>query len=112
MKATEFRILGPELGEPDSYIDAVVDGIDGDGTIYFAEVNGKRKWSLSSERISTLMESNFMLESSNVVKHKLWERLDKLTADLKKGRVTSNFAVDSVADAQRALFQAAFEETR
>lgn len=112
MKANEFRILGDEVNEDESYLDVVVDGIGDDGSIYFADVNSGREWKISSERVSELISDDLLLEASEVSQHKLWGRLDKLTKDLVEGRVTDNFAVSAVKDAQRSLFRAAFEETR
>jgi len=112
MKANEFRILGSEVDEKESYIDVIVDGIGDDGSIYFSEVKEERSWKFSSERVSGLIEDNLLLESFEITKNKLWERLDKLTKDRLEGQVTKNFAVQSVEDAQRSLFKAAFEESR
>jgi hypothetical protein len=111
MKANEFRIFGPEVNQKESYLDVVVDGIGDDGSIYFAEVNGERDWQLSSERVSELIGDNLLLESSEISQHKLWQRLDKLTKDRLEGRLSDNFAIGSVEDAQRSLFNAVFEET-
>lgn len=112
MKANEFRILGAEVDEKESYIDVIVDGIGDDGSIYLSEVKGERSWQFSSERVSGLIEDNLLLESSEISDHKLWKRLDALTKDRVDGRVTENFAVQAVEEAQRSLFKAAFEETR
>lgn len=112
MKSNEFRILGSELGETDGFVDVIVDGIDSDGTIYFLATDGSgREWSLTNERLTELMEDDFMLDSADVDAHKLWDRLGVLGEDREKN-VTNNFADDHVTEAQRQMFRAAFEETR
>jgi hypothetical protein len=113
MQSNEFRILGPVLGEPDGYIDIVVAGLGENGDIYFQARDDKsREWSLSSERVQNLMKENKLLRSEEVEQHKLWERVRNLGKDVNKGRVSSPFAKESVAEAQAMLFDAAFEESR
>lgn len=112
MKSNQFRVLGSELGETDGYLNVVVDGIDSSGTIYFVDADGTtREWSLSSEKISELMDENLMLNSGDVVKHALWDRVAALGVDIEQN-VTNNFAKDQTKKAQKELFLAAFEETR
>jgi hypothetical protein len=111
MKGNEFRIFGPEFDATEGYLDISVEGIDEDGTIYFVDEKSNREFELSTERIQDLMEENLMLNSEEVSKHKLWERVRKIGKD-RNERISDNFADQHAQEAQRALFLAAYEETR
>jgi hypothetical protein len=111
MKANEFRILGPELGETDSFIDVTVNGIDGEGTVYFSENGGGREWQLSNKEIRRLSNQNFMIEIENVEAHGLWDKADGVGGE-RKHNVTDDFADENTQEAQKSLFLAAYFETR
>lgn len=113
MKESEFRILGSKLGEPDTFIDVSVDGIDNDGTVYFAEVGdkAKREWDLKISEIKRLTNQNVMVGASGVEAHPLWDRAEQLTKDQDKNAKTE-YGIESLEEAQRNLFLAAWYETR
>jgi hypothetical protein len=111
MKANEFRILGQELGEKDSFIDVEVSGIDTDGTIYFSDVDSSREWPLENSEVRRLLGQNLMIESSMVSENKLWKLA--ITVDQKGiGNASDEFAVENVVDAQKSIFLAAYFENR
>lgn len=111
MKSNEFRILGAELGETDSFIDVTVSGIDADQTIYFEDVDSDREWSLNNREISRLLNQNLMVESALVSQNSLWKLAE--TVDKKGiGNASDQFAVEHIEDAQKSVFQAAYFENR
>ena len=110
-KENQFRVFGGELREKDGYVDVTVSGIDGEGSVYFSEDNGGREWSLSSEKVSELIDDDLMLPRSAVVTHGLWNRLGDITGE-RKANVSDPFSDELLGEAQKALFRAAFEETR
>jgi len=111
MKSKEFRILGSELGETDSFIDVTVDGIDEEGTLYFADVDSNRSWELTNREVTNLMNNNVMIGSDKVVTHKLWELATVIGTD-RETVVTDDFAHENIEEAQRSAFLAAYFETR
>lgn len=111
MKSNEFRILGAELGETDSFIDVTVSGIDADQTIYFKDVDSDREWSLDNREISRLLNQNLMIESANVSQNKLWQ-LAGVVEQKGIGNASDQFAVENIEKAQRAVFEAAYFENR
>lgn len=111
MKENGFRVLGSELGEPDTFIDVSVEGIDGDGTVYFGEPDGKREWDLSASDVRRLTNNNFMVGSSEVEAHPLWDRAKAVGEDQKKNAKT-DYGIENLQKAQKNLFLAAWFETR
>jgi hypothetical protein len=111
MQSNEFRILGSELGETDSYVDVTISGIDEDGKIYFSENGGGRSWSVENGEARRLMNQNVMIPSSTVGAHALWGCVDDIGGE-RKHTITDDFADENAEEAQRALFLAAYFETR
>lgn len=111
MKSNEFRILGQELGETDSFVDVTVNGIDGEGKLYFADTKTDREWELTNQEISRLMNQNLMVEAARVSQNSLWKLAT--TVDKKGiGNASDQFAVENIEDAQRSIFKAAYFENR
>lgn len=109
MKDTEFRILGSKLGEDDTFIDVVLDGIDGDGKVYFVEKNGSRTWSLRNAQVESFVSQKLMLGTESIKDHPLWDEAVTLGEIQSKAKTES--AKEDLIDAQRSVFVAAFKET-
>lgn len=111
MKANEFRVLGEELGETDSFVDVTINGIDEDGALYFSDTDSDREWSFTHRETRNLMGQNLMVESEKVQQHKLWD-LAKTIEEKGIRNASDEFAVENVREAQRSIFLAAYFETR
>jgi len=112
VKNDKFRIEGTVLDEPDGYIDVEISGIDTAGKIYISEVDSDREWSMKIDEMKNLLQDDRAIPQSKIEKNKLWKYCAKVGKYIKKGNVSSPFAVEHAEQAQKELFAAAFEESR
>lgn len=64
--ASSFRIFGGELGVPQGYIDADVDGVTLNGDIVLADQNSTDTWSIEPDRIASLADENLLYDLAKV----------------------------------------------